>query len=273
VACDRRLGAACTALYLPRHCGQWNVGKLISQREWAYAQHDLLPRYAAIVVASDHMHREYVRHGVGADRAVANPLFATEMPADAAPAPSEFRVLFLGRMTSLKGGDVLIRAAALASARLGAAISVTLAGDGPSRAAWEALGTSLRVSATFPGWVNAQQRAALYSTSSLVAVPSVWPEPFGLTGLEGGAYGVPAVAFDVGGISMWLRDGDNGWLVDPWTGVEGMATVIAEAYSDSVALGARRLGARRVAEEFSIERHVAVLERVFGGAVSRGSKE
>jgi glycosyltransferase involved in cell wall biosynthesis len=245
----------------------------MSQRKWAYAQRDLLPRYTAIVVASDHMRREYVRHGVDAERVVANPLFATVMPTNAGPAPAEFRVLFLGRMTSLKGGDVLIRAAALASAQLGAVVSVTLAGDGPSRAAWEALSISLQVSATFPGWVNAEQRAALYSASALVAVPSVWPEPFGLTGLEGGAYGVPAVAFDVGGISMWLRGGENGWLVDPRTGAEGMATAIAEAYTDSAMLGARRVGARRVAEEFSIERHVAVLERIFGAAMARGSKE
>jgi glycosyltransferase involved in cell wall biosynthesis len=37
-----------------------------------------------------------------------------------------------------------------------------------------------------------------------VAVPSLWPEPFGLLGVEAQARGRPAVAYAVGGIPEWI---------------------------------------------------------------------
>ena len=62
--CDRRFGVACLALYAPRHCGELAPGAFISHYGWARDQHALLPRYRRIVVASEHMKREFVRNGV-----------------------------------------------------------------------------------------------------------------------------------------------------------------------------------------------------------------
>ena len=271
VACDRRFGVACAALYLPRHCCQLSVRALITQYGWARAQHALLTRYAAIVAPSEHMQREYVRHGVPASRVIANPLFAAEMPVRPAPLPSDFRALFIGRMTSLKGGDVLIRAAAQATAELGVEIPLTLAGDGPAREDWEALAESLGVAAEFPGWVDGARRVDLFRSASVVVVPSVWPEPFGLTGLEAGAHGAAAIGFDVGGIGSWLRDGENGWLVKANDGVAGLARALAEARVHDATLRALRVGARRVAERLSLSRHVDVLERVLSDSRAPGT--
>jgi glycosyltransferase involved in cell wall biosynthesis len=269
--CGRRFGAACAALYLPRHCGRWNVGSLARDYAWARRQQALLEGYAALVVASEHMRLEYLRHGVAPERVISNPLFPSDVPPRAAPAPAAFHVLFLGRMTSLKGGDVLIRAVAQASRALHAPLALTLAGDGPARAAWATLARSLGVDARFPGWVDAAGRASLYEAASVVAVPSVWPEPFGLTGLEGGAYGAAAVGFDVGGISSWLHDGENGWLVNPRDGADGLARALVEAATDAASLAKRRAGARRMAERLSLGRHVDALEAVFGAAATRRS--
>jgi len=268
--CGRRFGVACAALYLPRHCCQWSVRALATQYAWARSQHALLGRYAAIVAPSEHMRREYVGNGVPASRVVANPLFAAEMPVRPAPLPSEFRALFVGRMTSLKGGDVLIRAAAQAATQLGVKIPLTMAGDGPARRDWESLAESLDVPAEFPGWVDGTQRAELFRSASVVVVPSIWPEPFGLTGLEGGAYGAAAIGFNVGGIESWLRDGENGWMVKANEGVAGLARALAEARAHDATLRALRVGARRMAERLNLSRHVDVLERVLSDARSQG---
>ncbi len=265
VACDRRFGFACVLLYLPRHCGQASVHALTAQYGWAREQRAIWNGYRRVVVASEHMRREYERNGVPTSRLAVNPLFATVVPAQPAPAPSEFGILFLGRMTTLKGGDQLIRAVHLATRRMGRPVRLTMAGDGPARGAWERLSATLGVGAMFPGWVTGAQRDDLYRAASLVAVPSLWPEPFGLTGLEAGAYGVPAAAFNVGGISAWLRDGDNGWLVGPKAGAPGLARALVEAASDPARLAERRSGARRAAEYLSLDRHVAALETLLAG--------
>ena len=57
------------------------------------------------------------------------------------------------------------------------------------------------------------------ASADLLVVPSLWPEPFGLVGLEGARSRLPAAAFAVGGIPDWLRSGVNGYLApgDPPT--------------------------------------------------------
>jgi glycosyltransferase involved in cell wall biosynthesis len=44
----------------------------------------------------------------------------------------------------------------------------------------------------------------------------VWPEPIATIGLEYLHHALPVVAFDVGGMSDWLRDGENGFSVPAW---------------------------------------------------------
>jgi glycosyltransferase involved in cell wall biosynthesis len=270
VPCGRRFGAACLALYLPRRCGRLSAGEVLRQHAWAREQNALFGRYAALVTASGHMRQEYVRNGAPGPRVHTLPLF----PSAGAPGefvedgPEEFRVLFLGRMTRLKGGDVLVRAAALASAETGVPVRLTLSGDGPQRAAWQALAQRLGVDADFPGWVDDATRDRLLRESSLLAVPSVWPEPFGLAGLEAAAVGLPAVAFDVGGVREWLEDGRNGWLVPGrLPSARALADALVRAARDPGGLRAMRRRARQVAESLSLRLHIERLERVLRSAL------
>ncbi|HEY6450492.1 MAG TPA: glycosyltransferase family 4 protein, partial [Candidatus Cybelea sp.] len=46
-----------------------------------------------------------------------------------------------------------------------------------------------------------------YDDATIVAMPSLWGEPFGLAGIEAFARGRPVIAYDVGAISEWLRSG------------------------------------------------------------------
>ena len=265
--CGRVFGPACLALYGPRRNGRMSLPYALEEWRWANDQNALFARYAAVVVASGHMRGEYVRNGVAAEKAHAIPLFSTVAPADGIPAPEAFHVLFLGRMTQLKGGDLLIRAAAAASRAVGRPIPLTMAGNGPRRAAWEALARSLGVPAGFPGWVDDGRRLALLRAASLLAVPSVWPEPFGLVGLEAGSQGVPAVAYGVGGIGEWLADGVNGRLLpgDP-PRVEPLAEALAWAATHPDELAAMRPRALAAARAMSLDAHVSTLEGVLAGA-------
>jgi glycosyltransferase involved in cell wall biosynthesis len=192
------------------------------------------------------------------------PLFAPSTGASAVTRSADAdRILFLGRMTPLKGGDLLIEAVADASRRLGRRLQLTMAGDGPEREGWRALAARVGVDAAFPGWLEPAARDQAIRETSLLAVPSVWPEPFGLTGLEAAARGVPAVAFDVGGIREWLTDDESGLLArgdrpEP----SALADAILRAFSDSGTLARLSEGARRKAAGMTLERHLDHLESV-----------
>ena len=290
--CDRRFGVACLALYGPRHCGELRLGSFVRHYRWAREQHDLLARYRTIVVASEHMKREFVRNGVEASQIHVNPLFPThtEEPdpdkhvgsglsrskvrlkadptRDGVHADPTDCVAFVGRMTVLKGGDLLVDAIAQASERLGRRIRLLMIGDGPQRTIWEQRAARRGVPCTATGWLRGDDRWTALRQATLLALPSSWPEPFGLVGLEAAALGIPAVAFDVGGIREWLRPGVNGYLAlagPPRASTFADALVAALGHDEGLkAAGCRAVG---VAKEMSLGRHLDRLDEIFSADI------
>lgn len=123
------------------------------------------------------------------------------------------RILFVGRFTFFKGAEDLISALKVLSVQYQA----TFVGDGPERLRVEELVSQGRLTdkIQFTGWVNYRSLRNFYESHDLVVMPSLWPELFGQVGAQAGAYGRPAVAYDVGGISEWLLDGKTGYLAKP----------------------------------------------------------
>jgi glycosyltransferase involved in cell wall biosynthesis len=267
IACTRRCDAGCLAYYLPRRCGQLRPDVMIAQYAWAMRQQQLFPRYAGIVVASDYMRREYLRYGLAEDRVRTIPLFSTEVPAADAPADPPIDILFLGRLTALKGPQVLLKAAEYVSLLGGRRpLRVVIAGEGQAGAPLERQARDLEkrrpISVEFTGWVEAAARSALLARTSVLAVPSLWPEPFGLVGLEAAQHGVPAVAFDVGGVREWLEDHVNGRLVKPADGWIMFARAITMVLRDQSLRARLSAGARAGAARLSVDAHITELERV-----------
>jgi glycosyltransferase involved in cell wall biosynthesis len=173
----------------------------------------------------------------------------------------------VGRLTDLKGGNVLLDALPLAGKILGGLLSLTLVGDGPERRHLEARARAEGVSVRFSGWTSAEVRDQILRTADLLVVPSLWPEPWGLVGLEAARVGVPAVAFAVGGIPEWLDAGQSGELApaDPPT-AEGLASAIARALQDPLHYARIRRGAWEQGRRFTIDRHVNELLAVLSAA-------
>lgn len=266
--CARTFGPACLALYIPRRCGQLTPSAIVQGYQWASRQRELFSRYSAVIVASHHMRDEMARHGVPDDRLKVLPLFSTVRSDAAAGGGDPDTVLFAGRMTPLKGGHVLIAAAARAARLLGRPVRIIMAGDGPQKEAWRSLASSLGVPLELTAWVGPEDRARVYGRCLLVAVPSLWPEPFGLAGLDAASLGRPAVAFDVGGIREWLTDGVNGRLVDPRDGEDGLARAMAALLQDPHERDRMGQCALDVARRLSVTAHIERLESVLGNAAS-----
>ena len=262
--CSRRFGPACLMLHYPRRCGglrplsAWRIYRREAQRNTR------LKNYEAILVASNHMRNEYLRHGVSADRVHLAPLPLADSNVDVSlshPESPRGRILFMGRLNKSKGGHYLIPAIASASRKLGQSLVLTVAGDGPERRKLENQAEQLEVAAEFVGWIDARRKAELLAETDLLAVPSLWPEPFGLVGIEAGAMGVPAVGYAVGGIPDWLIPGQTGELApgDP-TSVAGLADAIVRALENPEHHGELRRGARQWARRFTLDAHLATLE-------------
>jgi glycosyltransferase involved in cell wall biosynthesis len=271
--CGRRLGPACLGLYFPRRCGGRNPITALKLYRLGRRRQRLLPRYRAVLVASRHMAAEVVRNGAPPDRVAVTPLFPAATapdPTGPGPRPRSGRVLFLGRITALKGWRVLTDALPRAAAEIGRPLTLVVAGDGPDEEAFAAAARQRGVPAEFLGWVGAGRREAELRAADVLAVPSVWPEPFGLVGIEAGCVGLPVVAFDVGGIPDWLTPGVSGELAPgerPNAGA--FAAALVRALRDDAHLHRLGVGAWETACRFTPESHLARLLPVLEAANRR----
>ena len=123
------------------------------------------------------------------------------------------------------------------------------------------------ISIVFTGWLDKEHLEQLYLETDLLVVPSLWPEPFAMVGLEAGLFGVPAVAFNVGGISDWLLDGVNGHLAPSPPDSSGLAEAVWKCLHDQDIYNALRRGATDRARATNMETHVAALLNVFNSVL------
>ncbi len=169
-----------------------------------------------LITKSAHMKRQLMQSGVPGHKVEVVPLSIT-LPEvsrydghlrdpDVAPV-----ILFVGRVAEEKGLGVMLRALA----RLGSPFEAVIAGEGPveneMRDLADELGLDDRVH--FVGWKGGADLEQLYHDCHVVVVPSIWPEPFGLVGLEAMSNAKPVIAFEVGGIPEWLDHEHSGLLV------------------------------------------------------------
>jgi glycosyltransferase involved in cell wall biosynthesis len=165
--------------------------------------------------------------------------------------------IYVGRLSNEKGPDVLVRAAAVAG------VAVDIVGDGPDRAALEALASELGVEARFHGRVPRERVHELMRNAAVTVVPSRCYENQPLAVLESFACGVPVLGSDLGGISELVEPGVDGALVaadDP----EALAAALATLLRDEALLHAYgRAGRAKVERGFAPEVHLARLEELY----------
>lgn len=171
------------------------------------------------------------------------------------------RVLFVGRLTELKGVPELLEA--LAHADLDRSmVEVTLAGNSDVeryKAKAKELGIDSFVK--FPGWCNQEQIDELMGKSDLLVLPS-HEEVLPLVVLEALAYGVAVVCTPVGELPMVLSEGENAKFV-PVGEARQLAKVLREVlHDDELLLRLGRNGRKLYEQQFSLERFFTSVARV-----------
>ncbi len=259
--CARAQGSACVSGYVSRRC--WNVRKPTTAASFygrAAAAVASLRAAPLVFAASQYVRSRLVRHGVDPERIAVAPYFAGVPGAPAQPVTRTGNgntILYVGRIVPEKGIAYLLQA----MRQITAAARLLVNGDGIGRSTALALARRLGIEdrVEFLGWTSPEALLACYREADVVAVPSVWPEPFGLVGIESMAYGKPVVAFRSGAIPEWLSHGETGYAVERGD-VAGLAHAIETLLSDSALRERMGCAARaRGARDFSRERHVAAL--------------
>ncbi len=181
----------------------------VGERRRAIAAHGAVRR---LLVGSDWMRRELAMNGIPRDKIEVVPPIPAALGDITPAAPSQApEILFVGQVIRGKGVDLLLRALA----RVAPPWHATVVGTGNHLDACRRLATDLGIADAvhFAGWIPHEALPPLYEKSALTVVPSRWPEPFGMVGIEAMARGRPVVGFAVGGIPDWLEDGVTGLLV------------------------------------------------------------
>jgi glycosyltransferase involved in cell wall biosynthesis len=116
--------------------------------------------------------------------------------------PQDLDLVFVGRLVSQKGVDILLHALAQLATR-GLRPNTTLIGDGPEETELRRLATELRLAdqLVFAGPRQGADLARLIARHRIMVVPSRWAETFGVVALEGIACGCAVVGSVEGGLT------------------------------------------------------------------------
>lgn len=257
--------------------GLWPL--LLVRRPWVVSHHSWYCRTDGRIAWQDRLKRRLLRRAaasIAVSRAVAADLEDPGVRTIVIPNPYRDRLfrllpeversgdlLFVGRLVSDKGVDVLLEALGLLAAE-GLTPRLTVAGEGPERPLLteqaRRLGIAGRVD--FIGTRTGEELVRIFNRHRILVVPSRYNEPFGIVALEGIACGCLVVGSAGGGLQeaigpcgVTFRNGDAADLArvlapllrDPGAGRE----LLARAPGHLEAHSSERIGREyvRVLEE------------------------
>ena len=151
---------------------------------------------------------------------IPNPYDARKFSPDSSTEERPGDLVFLGRLVSEKGIDVLLKALAKLRA-CGLCPKLTIVGAGPESAAMEQMAGALELNnqVIFAGLKRDEELVLLLSKHKVLVVPSSYDEPFGIVALEGIACGCVVVGSAGGGLpeaigpcGITVPNGDAGSL-------------------------------------------------------------
>ncbi len=176
-------------------------------------------------------------------------------------------IVCVGRLVKLKGQALLLEAFA-ELCRRGLAGTLTLVGDGPSRAELERLARHLGISerVTFTGAVGQDELRSIYRSADAFCLPSM-AEGLPVVLMEAMAFEVPVVTTQIMGIPELVEDGRTGLLVAPGR-TDALVEALERLLSDQPLrerLG--REGRRKVLAEYDVNRSASRLREILLASV------
>lgn len=232
---------------------------LLLRRPWVVAHHMWITRADGTLGWRDRGKRWVLRRAatsIGGSEAMARdlgwPMQTIPNPFDASIFIRDERsarageIVFVGRLVSDKGADLLLTALTLPEL---ARVRVTIVGSGPEEAALrqQVRASGLEERVTFVGSKSPTALAETLNAHRVLAMPSRRAEPFGVAALEGLACGCVVVGSSEGGLPEAIGPGG---VIFPNGDVPALAAALARA----LAMDAAEAEFRRAVQRH-LERH------------------
>ena len=214
----------------------------------------IFDRAGLFLPVSDFVRDKYVEAGFPGERLRVKPNFT--WPIDRREGPGEY-FLFLGRLSSEKGMDMLLRAWEGRSERL------LVVGDGPQG---EELRRSAPPSVEFVGTVSGAEVPALLASARALLVPSRWPDSAPRVVVEAYAAGVAVLASAVGGLPELIAHGESGLLLEDGAASwgDGIDRLLDDGESTRLGEGAWRAWSDRFAPAAALANLTSAYEAAAG---------
>lgn len=227
--------------------------------------------YQAIICMSDYMRQEALKVGYADAGLHLNPYFTESVTDSEAPSEPSKRIFFAGRLIEHKGVHMLVDAVIPLLQRY-PDLGIDIVGD--TQLAYPQLDLAkdnakqagVLDNVVFHGWCDRTKTLSLLSQSILVVFPSLYPEAFGIVGIEAMMHGKPVVGFDVGGVGTWLSHEETGLLVSP--NRESLSTAIEKLILSPDLRERYGRNAKQIAmEKYLPEIHIGKLKQIYESVI------
>jgi glycogen(starch) synthase len=186
---------------------------LFVRRPWVVAHHVWIPRTGGFIGLKGCIKRWVLRKAsnISISQSVAKDFVTPSTVIPSLYDDTVFRLIpniqrdrelvFVGRLVSDKGADLLIRAVADLKEG-GLTPCLTVVGTGPEETTLKELARNLEIDSQvdFAGVRRGTELATILNRHRIIVIPSLWQEPFGVVALEGIACGCAVVGSEGGGL-------------------------------------------------------------------------
>lgn len=172
-------------------------------------------RYIAV---SDFVKQDLVKCGIAAEKieVIHNGIDLNGKAQQKKSSGEELTIGIVGQIIKRKGHVALIEAINILCQK-GLKIRLIIAGSGDAVFV-EELNTMIKDLTLTDNilWRGFKESAKdIYEGIDIVVAPTTLPEPFGLITIEANIFGLPVIASNAGGFMETVKDGFNGFLIDP----------------------------------------------------------
>jgi glycosyltransferase involved in cell wall biosynthesis len=208
-----------------------------------------------VVALTQFAKSRFLTDGFAEDQIVVRPNFAPDMGPGMATRDGRF--LYVGRLSSEKGADIIVKAAAKARAE------VEVVGDGPEAGRLRSIAPR---NVSFSGRIAREEVASRLRSASAVLVPSRCYEGFPMIVAEAMACATPVIASRIGALAEIVEDGKTGRLIstndiDGWTRAMNQASDAPDQLEEW-GRSARHAYASLYSEEHGYDSLMGIYQRV-----------